>query len=393
MSSPKSTRRKFFQQSAAASVGLALGPAALAGSAKSSDPEIASQPPEPIWRNRRDGMSYRMLGRTGMMVSELVVGTLPYQDDSYFPILDAEIAKGMNYLDCAQAYGQGKAETNIGAYLKDRGIRDDIFLATKLSGYFGYQANLMREIEKTLSASQIEELKQRADTMIEERGVLKPGYHHNYFGRQEAQIPSNYYRHLILQEHGNRDGWKEKNKAHARKLLNESLERLQTDHVDVLHCPHGIAMPELMDDEALREVFADFKADGLIRASALSFHNDVGTHLAKAIDVGYYDVAMFAYNIANNAALEPDIHRANQAGMGLIAMKVARLFAMQDQPVWREQKLDTAIPDEKLSTFSKAYLWALQNPHLSACVSQMESVEEVADNYAIVGRKVDLQLV
>jgi predicted aldo/keto reductase-like oxidoreductase len=117
----------------------------------------------------------------------------------------------------------------------------------------------------------------------------------------------------------------------------------------------------------------------------------VGAHLSKAIDAGYYDVAMFAYNIANQAALEPDMHRAHQAGLGMIAMKVARLFAMQNQPAWRQQKLDTAIPDPNTSTFAKAYLWALQNPNLSACVSQMESLDEVADNYAIVGRKVDLQ--
>jgi hypothetical protein len=85
------------------------------------------------------------------------------------------------------------------------------------------------------------------------------------------------------------------------------------------------------------------------------------------------------------------MHRAHQAGLGMIAMKVARLFAMQNQPAWRQQKLDTAIPDPNTSTFAKACLWALQNPNLSACVSQMESLDEVADNYAIVGRKVDLQ--
>lgn len=391
MKSPKSTRREFFQKTAAASVGLALGPAALAGAKQTPPGLVAIPPPTPIWRNKRAGMPYRMLGRTGMMVSELVIGTFPYNDPAHFPILDSEIERGMNYVDCAAAYSKGGVESNIGVYLKDRGVRDDLFLSTKLSGYYGYLGGVMREIEKDLSSSQIEALKAKAAAMIEERGVLKPGYHHNYFGGQEAQIPANYYRYLLLNEHGYRAGWKQQVKDHARKLLHESLARLQTDHLDVLHCPHGIALPELMDDDALREVFAEFKQEGLIRAAAVSFHNDVGNHLAKAIDAGYYDVAMFAYNIANHAALEPDMHRAHEAGLGMIAMKVARLFAMENQPAWRVQKLDTAIPDPTLSTFAKAYLWALQNPHLSACVSQMESLEEVADNYAIVGRKVDLQ--
>ena len=48
-------------------------------------------------------MSYRMLGRTGMMVSELVVGTFRFNDPTHFPILDDEIERGMNYIDCAAA--------------------------------------------------------------------------------------------------------------------------------------------------------------------------------------------------------------------------------------------------------------------------------------------------
>ncbi len=391
MNSPKSTRREFFHQTAAASVGLALAPTVLAGSSQASPHPINSQAPSPIWRDKRDGMSYRILGRTGMMVSELVIGTFPFNDPSHFPILDFEYERGMNYIDCAAAYSKGKVESNMGVYIKDRGIRDDVFLASKLSSYYGYLGGVMQEIEKGLSGAQVDALKKKAAAMIEEHGVLKPGYHHNYFGGQEGQVPKTYYRYLVLKEHGYRDGWKQKVKDHARKLLHDSLGRLQTDYLDVLHCPHGIAMPEMMDDEPLREVFAEFKQEGLIRAAAVSFHNDVGSHLSRAIDVGYYDGAMFAYNIANHAALEPDMHRAHQAGLGMIAMKVARLFAMPNQPEWRQQKLDTAIPDENLSTFSKAYLWALQNPNLSACVAQMESLEEVADNHRIVGRKVDLQ--
>ncbi len=60
----------------------------------------------------------------------------------------------------------------MGVYIKDRGIRDDVFLATKLSSYYGCLGGVMKEIEKNLSSSQIEALKQKAAEMIEERGVL-----------------------------------------------------------------------------------------------------------------------------------------------------------------------------------------------------------------------------
>lgn len=46
----------------------------------------------------------------------------------------------------------------MGVYIKDRGIRDDVFLATKLSSYYGYLGGVIKEIEKNLSSSQIEAL-------------------------------------------------------------------------------------------------------------------------------------------------------------------------------------------------------------------------------------------
>ncbi|MBK1880627.1 aldo/keto reductase [Pelagicoccus mobilis] len=391
--SPNTSRRAFLKSTGAKSVSLALaaGGLPLANAVSKEDAKPANAP-TPIWRNRHPDMSYRMLGRTGFMVSELVIGSFAYKSPEHFPIIDDEIDRGINYLDTASAYGQGAVESNIGDYLTQSGNREKIFLATKLSGYYGYASWAIKEIQKDLSESQIEQIRKKGEEMMIERSVLKPGYHMNYFGGQEAQIPKAYFRYLMLKEYGHKVAWQKRAKEHARKLLEEGLARLQTDYIDVLHCPHGLAMPDLIEDETLAEIFAEFKQKGLIRASAVSFHNDVGANLAKAIEVGYYDAAMFAYNIANHAALEPTIYKAKQAGMGLIAMKVARLFAMNDQPEWRREKLNTTLPQEpELSTFAKAYLWALQNPNLSACVSQMESHDEVAENASIVGKKFDLQ--
>lgn len=336
-------------------------------------------------------MSYRMLGRTGMMVSELVMGTFPFVNPDFYPALDAGIERGMNYIDCAAAYSNGQVESNIGNYIKERGNRDNVFLSTKLSFYYGYIDRALKELEKDLPESKKDALMKKAEDMMASRAVMKPGYHMNFFQGQEGQFPKTYYRHLLLTEYGYKAGWKKKMKEHAYRIMEDSLKRLQTDHVDVLHCPHGIAMPEMMEDDVIREIFTEFKQKGMIRAAAVSFHNDVSAHLAKAIEVGYYDVAMFAYNIANHAALENLMSKGKEAGLGMIAMKVAKLLAMKDQPEWRAEKLNTTIPDEELSVFSKAYLWALQNPNLSCCVSEMNTVEIVADNYKIIGKKVDVK--
>lgn len=386
---PKTTsRRSFFRKTAAASVSLALAPELLAREVEAVSPAGA---PEPRWRNRQPGMHYRMLGRTGMMVSELVIGSFPYQTPDVYPLLDAMIERGINYIDTAQAYGKGAVEANIGAYLETRRLRDRVFLSTKLSGDFGYVENALAELKKSIPAAKLSDLQSKAETMMAERGALKPGYHMNYFGGQEAQLPKAWLRYLLLREYGYRDGWREKIKAHARGLLEASLRRLRTDYVDVLHCPHGNAVPEELEDGVLREVLADFKRRGLIRAAGVSFHNDVAANLAKVIEVGCYDVTMFAYNIANHAATESLMRRAKAAGIGMIAMKVARLFAMENPPEWRREKLDLTLPGTELSTFAKAYLWALQNPNLSACVAQMETLEQVAENLTVVGRKAELQ--
>lgn len=385
------SRREFLKSSSAKTVSLALAAGGLPLADAAAKQQETSESPDPIWLNRQPGMSYRMLGRTGFMVSELVIGSFPYKSQDHFPLIDDEIERGMNYLDTASAYSQGQVEANIGDYLAQSGNRDRIFLSTKLSGYYGYASWAIKQIEKDLSESQIENIRKQAEEMMIERAVLKPGYHMNYFGGQEGQIPKAYFRYLMIKEHGHKVAWKKRAKEHARKLLEEGLARLKTDYIDVLHCPHGIAMPDLMEEDPLREIFDEFKQKGLIRASAVSFHNDVGANLSKAIEVGYYDVAMFAYNIANHAALEAVMAKGKQAGLGMIAMKVARLFAMNNQPEWRREKLDTTVQgEEELSSFAKAYLWALQNPNLSCCVSQMESPAEIAENASIVGKSVDL---
>ena len=178
-------------------------------------------------------------------------------------------------------------------------------------------------------------------------------------------------------------------KKSARQLLDQGLKRLQTDYVDIFHCHHGCAMPEMMDDEILRELFIEFKQQGKIRASAVSFHNDVQYNLEKAIDVGYYDVVMPAYNIANHAGLERPIARAKKAGLGVVAMKLARAL-VKNNPQWRIEKLNSSISEGDLSKFAKAYLWGLQNPNISCCVSQMETIAKLEDNLQVVGRRVEL---
>ncbi|WP_066629505.1 aldo/keto reductase [Labilibacter marinus] len=391
MSKHNNSRRAFFQKSAAATLGLSLAPSLLGcdNTKAATAPVVAT----PEWRNKQSDMQYRMLGKSGLMVSEIVLGTFPFNDPKDIPIMEAAVERGINYLDTASAYSQGEVEKVVGQYISQPGVREKVFVSTKLSGYYGYIGKVANDIFKGLPQDKKNALQKKAQDMIAERCVKRPGYHMNFFNGQENQFDKTYLRYVIMQEYGYTKEHKTKMKEHARKLLNEGLQRLQTDYVDVLHCPHGVAMPEMLEDEVLREILAEFKEKGLVKNAAVSFHNDVTANLQKAVEVGYYDLAMFAYNIANHAALDSTVYKAKEAGLGLIAMKVGRLFVMQDQPTWRLDKLNTTIPDEDLSKFAKAYMWALQNPNLSCCVSQMETVDKIEDNLAVIGRKYDVKSV
>src|SRR3954451_21831530 len=80
-------------------------------------------------------MDYRPLGRTGVQVSELCLGTMMFgawgntdHDDSVH-IIHAALDAGFNFIDTADVYSAGESEEIGGKALKDR--RDDVVLATK----------------------------------------------------------------------------------------------------------------------------------------------------------------------------------------------------------------------------------------------------------------------
>ena len=82
-------------------------------------------------------MEYRTLGRTGVQVSKLCLGTMmfgawgnPDHDDS-IRIIHAALDAGINFVDTADVYSAGESEEIVGKALKGR--RDDVVLATKVS--------------------------------------------------------------------------------------------------------------------------------------------------------------------------------------------------------------------------------------------------------------------
>lgn len=90
-------------------------------------------------------MRYRPLGTTGLQVSALCLGTMTFgeQNDQHqaFALLDQAIAGGINFLDTAEMYPippsaekMGQTEALLGRWLDQRGCRDQVVIASKVSG-------------------------------------------------------------------------------------------------------------------------------------------------------------------------------------------------------------------------------------------------------------------
>jgi aryl-alcohol dehydrogenase-like predicted oxidoreductase len=91
-------------------------------------------------------MDYTHLGRTGLKVSRLALGTMNFgeltDEKPSFSIMDEAFEAGINFFDTADVYGGpqspdmekgfGKSEEIIGNWLSQGGRRDRIVLATKV---------------------------------------------------------------------------------------------------------------------------------------------------------------------------------------------------------------------------------------------------------------------
>jgi len=90
-------------------------------------------------------MELRPLGRTGVQVSKLCLGTMMFGDwgtkdhDESIKIIHRALDAGINFVDTADVYSQGESEVIVGKALKGR--RDDVVLATKFFMPFDDDSN------------------------------------------------------------------------------------------------------------------------------------------------------------------------------------------------------------------------------------------------------------
>jgi aryl-alcohol dehydrogenase-like predicted oxidoreductase len=109
--------------------------------------------------------SYRLLGRSGLRVSPLALGTMTFgsdwgwgaEQDEARRIFDAYVDRGGNFVDTSVNYTNGASERILGEFVKDK--RERIVLATKytmardaenINSGGNHRLNLMRSVETSL---------------------------------------------------------------------------------------------------------------------------------------------------------------------------------------------------------------------------------------------------
>lgn len=304
-------------------------------------------------------MKYKQLGRTGLYVSEICLGTMTFggseqagmwraigalQQGEVDAIVGRAVESGVNFFDTADVYSFGESERLLGQAFKNLGTaRKDVVIATKVYGEMGPGPN--------------------------DRGASR---------------------------------------GHIMDSVQRSLERLQTDHID-LYQIHGND-PVTPIDETLRAL-DDLTRQGLVRYVGVS--NWAAWKIAKALGVsearGYarFETLQAYYSIAGRD-LERELvpmMESERLGLmvwsplagGLLSGKFgpgsngpedARRTNFDFPPVDRDRAWTCVaamreIGDARgVSVARVALAWLLAKPHVMSVIIGAKTPEQLDDNLA-----------
>ncbi len=294
-----------------------------------------------------DEMTYAHLGRSGLLVSRIGLGTMNFgylvDESSSFEVMDAAIDAGINFFDTADVYGgpqspdmtkgYGIAEETVGRWLQRSERRDDVVLATKVYQPMGLGPN-----DRRLSA------------------------------------------------------------YHIRRACEASLRRLQTDHIDLYQMHHvdratpweeiWQAMEQLIHEGKITYVGSSNFAgwDVALAQSAASARHFLGLTSEQSL-----------YNLAVRAAEMELIPALRSLGIGLIpysplhagllagALEAATEGRISDDSVLDRVKAhrdqleayEGLCRDLGAKPAAVAVAWLLRNPVVSTAIVGAMTIEEL----------------
>ncbi|MBI1252022.1 MAG: aldo/keto reductase [Alphaproteobacteria bacterium] len=322
-------------------------------------------------------MKYKQLGRSGLVVSEICLGTMTFGGDGFWrmigmqdqasadDLVKAAFDAGVNFFDTANVYSNGQSEEILGASLRGLGLpRDEVVVATK-----GYGRVMTVAPDNASDAEKFE---------AERRGKAR-----NISGLS---------------------------RKHLFDAVDASLNRLGLDHID-LYQVHGY--DPVTPLEETMEALDDIVRSGRVRYIGLC--NYAAWQAAKALGISerkglsrYQSMQMY-YSIAGRdlerevAPLAMDEQLAilpwSPLAGGFLSGKFkregggpndARRAAFDFPPVNKEKGFDiidamTPLAEEREASVAQiALAWLLHRPWVTSVIIGAKTPEQLRDNLGAV---------
>lgn len=150
-----------------------------------------------------------------------------------------------------------------------------------------------------------------------------------------------------------------------------SLERLQMDYVDILYL-HAQSSREGVLNENYLAALTKLRDQGRARFVGVTTHSNEPEVIRAAIESNIYDVVCPAYNFTmdNLADIQQAIAEANQAGLGVVAMKTMA------GAYWDKERQDPINTKAALK-------YALQNENIHTSIPGVTAFNELEDNFEV----------
>jgi predicted aldo/keto reductase-like oxidoreductase len=174
-----------------------------------------------------------------------------------------------------------------------------------------------------------------------------------------------------------RDGtWQENIKEPFLEQLSKSMDRLQTDYLDLLYL-YNIRSTDEMGRPELLETLTELKQQKKVRYVGFTTHANHEEILEKALELDFYNTAAVAFNytMSQNKALIQACEKAAQKGLGLVAMKT------QCGSAWGVDGYRK--PAEQLKNQTALLKWTLNHDFISTAIPAMEEFEHVEEDFSV----------
>ncbi len=172
--------------------------------------------------------------------------------------------------------------------------------------------------------------------------------------------------------------------------LQFSLKRMNIDSIDMYYGVHGCENPDFQLTEQLQKWAEDAKKRKLIRFFGFSTHKNMEKCLMAASKLNWIDAIMTSYNVTlmQNPQMQEAVQACNEAGVGLIAMKV--LLGAQRKQAEAEDKMVTHFLDKGYTREQALIKAVLEDKRITAACIRMENAAFLRSNVAAVLDKTSL---